>query len=215
MMPKHPRGGEPAVADARPPRLVLASASPARRRLLEAAGLAFEVLPADVDEAGIKRRASADHLAPQAVAEILAKAKAEAVGARRPDCVVIGADQVLALEGEIFDKPQDLAAAREHLARLRGGVHVLHTAAALAVAGKSVWSSIAQARLAMRPFTDAFLARYLASAGPAICRSVGAYEIEGRGIQLFEHVDGDHFSIIGLPLLPLLGELRRRGVLER
>jgi septum formation protein len=199
---------------AEPPRLVLASASSARRRLLEAAGLAFEVLPADVDEAGIKQRAGAAHAAPQAIAEMLAKAKAEAVGVRRPDCVVIGADQVLALEGVIFDKPQDLEAAREHLARLRGKVHMLHTAAALAVDGKSVWSGVEQARLAMRPFTDAFLAGYVAGAGPGICRSVGAYEIEGRGIQLFERIDGDHFSIIGLPLLPLLGELRRRGVLE-
>ena len=199
----------------RAPRLVLASASLARRRLLEAAGLAFEVLPADVDEADITRRAIAARTSPRAIAEMLAIAKAEAVGGRRPDCVVIGADQVLALGDEVFDKPQDLGAAREQLARLRGKVHVLHTAAALAVAGNGVWSNVEQARLAMRPFTDAFLAAYVASAGPGICRSVGAYEIEGRGIQLFEHIDGDYFSIIGLPLLALLGELRRRGVLER
>jgi septum formation protein len=197
------------------PRLVLASASPARRRLLEAAGVAFEVLPAQVDEADIKQQARAADTPPQAIAERLAKAKAEAVGARRPDCVVIGADQVLALRGEIFDKPQDLLAARQHLARLRGKVHTLHTAAALAIAGKSVWSSVVEARLAMRPFSDAFLTSYVADAGPGICRSVGAYEIEGRGVQLFEAIDGDHFAIIGLPLLALLGELRRRGVLER
>jgi septum formation protein len=199
----------------RVPRLVLASASLARRRLLEAAGLAFEVLPADVDEAGIKLRARAGGMPPQGIAEMLAKVKAEAVGGRRPDCLVIGADQILALGDEIFDKPQDVGTARKQLARLRGKVHVLHTAAVLAVAGKGVWSGVEQARLAMRPFTDAFLADYVASAGPGICRSVGAYEIEGRGIQLFERIDGDHFSIIGLPLLPLLGELRRRGVLER
>ena len=203
------------MAEPRVPRLVLASASSARRSLLEAAGLAFEVLPADIDEAGITQRAIAACTSPRGIAEMLANAKAEAVGARRPDCVVIGADQVLALEGEIFDKPQDLAAARQHLARLRGKVHILHTAAALAVDGKSVWSGVEEARLAMRSFTDAFLAGYVASAGPGICRSVGAYEIEGRGIQLFERIDGDHFSIIGLPLLALLGELRRRGVLER
>src|SRR5262249_29786097 len=121
--------------------------------------------------------------------------------------------QVLALGDEIFDKPQDLGAARVQLARLRGKAHVLYTAAALAVAGKGVWSGIEQAMLAMRPFTDAFLTDYLAGAGPGICGSVGAYEIEGRGIQLFERIDGDHFSIIGLPLLPLLAELRRRGVI--
>ena len=214
MTPPNP-AEEPAVAEPRVPRLVLASASAARRRLLEAAGLAFEVLPADVDEAGMTQRAIAACTSPRGIAEMLANAKAEAVGARRPDCVVIGADQVLALEGEIFDKPQDLAAARQHLARLRGKVHILHTAAAVAVAGKSVWTGVEEARLAMRPFTDAFLAGYVASAGPDICRSVGAYEIEGRGIQLFEYIDGDYFSVIGLPLLALLGELRRRGVLDR
>jgi septum formation protein len=213
-LPQTAADRETAVGE-RVPRLVLASASLARRRLLEAAGLAFEVLPADVDEAGIKLRARATSTPPQAIAEMLAKVKAEAVGGRRPDCVVIGADQVLTLGEEIFDKPQDVGAARTQLARLRGKVHVLHTAAALAVAGKGVWSGVEQARLAMRPFTDAFLADYVARAGPDICRSVGAYEIEGRGIQLFERIDGDYFSIIGLPLLALLAELRRRGVIGR
>jgi septum formation protein len=195
--------------------LVLASASPFRRNMLEAAGLVIEVSPAHLDEADLKARARAADTTPAGIAELLARRKAEAVSARLADRVVIGADQVLALQGEIFDKPADLEAAREHLVRLRGKVHCLHTAASLAVAGRSVWSKVQHARLFMRPFSDAFLASYLAEAGPGVCRSVGAYEIEGRGAQLFERIEGDYFAIIGLPLIPLLGELRRRGVIGR
>jgi septum formation protein len=197
------------------PRLVLASASPFRRRMLEAAGLAIEVSPAHVDEAHIKARARAAGITPAGIADLLARSKAEAVSARLADHVVIGADQVLALEGEIFDKPTDLEAAREQLKRLRGKAHCLFTAASLAIAGTSVWSEAEHARLFMRPFSDAFLASYLAETGPGVCRSVGSYQIEGRGIQLFERIEGDYFVIIGLPLIALLAELRRRGVIGR
>jgi septum formation protein len=195
--------------------LVLASASPFRRRLLEAAGLLLEVLPAEVDEPRIKAAARARGAAPWAIADLLARAKAEAVSARCLDRIVVGADQVLALEGEIFDKPADLAAAREHLVQLRGRQHSLYTAVSLAVGGNSAWSTVQEARLRMRPFSDAFLSAYLASAGDGLLGSVGGYQIEGLGVQLFERIEGCHFAIVGLPLVPLLAELRRRGVIAQ
>jgi len=192
---------------------VLASASPFRRRMLTAAGLAIEVVPAQLDEAKIRDEARLS--APAAIAELLARRKAEAVGARLPERVVIGADQVLALDGEVFAKPADVAAARQQLQRLRGRMHDLYTAVSLAVAGTSVWSEVAHASLTMRAFSDAFLADYLARAGPDACRTVGCYQIEGLGVQLFEGIAGDCFTIIGLPLVPLLAELRRCGMIAR
>jgi septum formation protein len=197
---------------ARPP-LILASASPYRRRMLESAGVAFRVVPADVDEASLKRRLAGKAQPAAAVADALARAKAESVSTRHPDAVVIGADQVLALEGELFDKPGDLAAARAQLERLRGRTHRLISAVALAQGGEILWTHVGEAVLSMREFSPAFLDRYLAHAGADLHRIVGAYEIEGLGIQLFERVEGDHFTIIGLPLLPLLTELRSRGVI--
>jgi septum formation protein len=195
--------------------LVLASTSPFRRHMLQAAGLHFSAVAPAVDEAVLKRDlASARPPAGASdVAAALARAKAQAVGARMPSALVIGADQVLAFGDELFDKPADLAQAREQLQRLRGRPHQLHTAAALAEGGDIVWSRIEVATLHMRPFSDAYLDDYLAEAGPSVLNTVGGYEIEGRGIQLFERVEGDHFTIIGLPLLPLLAELRHRGVL--
>jgi septum formation protein len=151
--------------------------------------------------------------APDGIARKLAAAKAEAVSRRRPDALVIGADQVLAFEGEILNKPGEISAARTQLQQLRGKTHHQHSGVALAQGGKILWSHCEQATLTMRRFSDAFLDRYLAEAGTSLCGIVGAYEIEGRGIQLFERVEGDHFTIIGLPLLPLLAELRSRGAL--
>ena len=148
------------------------------------------------------------------VAQALARAKAEAVSAKHPSAIVIGADQVLALGDELLDKPGSTAAARAQLARLRGKTHRLVSAVTIAVAGEAGWSHVGEAVLTMRAFSDAFLDRYVAAAGPRIAGIVGAYEIEGRGIQLFERVEGDHFTIIGLPLVPLLAELRSRGVIE-
>jgi septum formation protein len=194
--------------------LVLASASPFRRRMLEAAGLSFEVAPADVDEAALKRDLLRSGSTPSAVAAALAAAKAEAVSARLPDTLVIGADQVLALGQDLFSKPAGTSQAHEQLLRLRGKSHQLHTAACLATGGKAVWSHVEIATLAMRPFSDAFLADYLRAAGDRVCHTVGAYEIEGLGIQLFERIEGSLFTIIGLPLLPLLAELRARGVID-
>jgi septum formation protein len=195
-------------------RLVLASASPFRRRMLEAAGLPFEVVAADVDEAAIKRDLSRSGSAPSAIAEALAVAKAHAVAARLPAALVIGADQVLALGPDLFSKPGTIPEAREQLQRLRGKTHQLHTAAALVTGGKAVWTHVEVASLTMRAFSDAFLADYLRQAGERVCHTVGAYEIEGAGVQLFERIEGDTFTIIGLPLLPLLAELRARGAID-
>jgi septum formation protein len=199
------------MAEPSAPRLILASGSPHRRKLLEAAGLVFEVVASGVDEAPLKRSLSA--ATPAAVADTLARAKAEAVARKHARALVIGADQVLALGDELFDKPGDLGEARAQLERLRGRTHRLHTAAALAQDGEIVWTRVEEATLTMRSFSPAFLEGYLARSGASLCHSVGAYEIEGIGIQLFERVEGDHFTIIGLPLIPLLAELRSRGVL--
>ncbi len=202
---------EPSARD-----LVLASTSPFRRRMLEAAGLSFRVVPPQVDEAAIKKRltsAGAKPLSPQAVAEALACAKAEAVSVRQPEALVIGADQVLAIGDELLSKPKDLTEARRQLQHLRGKSHNLFTAAALAQGGKAAWSHVETATLHMRAFSNLFLDRYLAEGGEGLCRMVGAYEIEGRGIQLFDQVEGDTFGIVGLPLLPLLAELRARGAI--
>jgi len=196
--------------------LLLASASPYRRKMLEAAGVAFEVVVAGVDEDVLKQELAQRSRKPTAteVAQALARAKAEAVSAKHPNAIVIGADQVLALGDELLDKPGTSAAARTQLARLRGRTHRLVSAVTIAEGGKAVWSHVGEAVLTMRAFSDAFLDRYVAAAGPRIAGIVGAYEIEGRGIQLFERVEGDHFTIIGLPLVPLLAELRSRGVIE-
>jgi septum formation protein len=192
--------------------LVLASASPFRRKLLEAAGVPFRVVPAKVDEAAIKRGRGAG-LAPAALAETLAVAKAEAVSSGCGDSLVIGSDQVATLGSRVFDKPASVAEARTQLERLRGKTHQLFTAVALAQNGRVVWRATESASLTMRAFSDEFLDRYLAEGGTHLTQMAGAYEIEGRGIQLFERVEGDHFTIVGLPLVPLLAELRARGVL--
>ena len=199
------------MVDANAPRLVLASASPFRRRMLEAAGLGFTVVVPDVDEAAVKSKLLRSGASIKDIAQGLAVAKAEDVSAHLPDALVIGADQVLACGAEMFNKPASVAEAREQLVRLRGKTHELHTAVALAASGKAVWTRLQTAALAMRPFSDAFLADYLARLGERVRRTVGAYEIEGPGIQLMEHIEGDMFTVIGLPLLALLSELRARG----
>jgi len=199
------------MADLNGSRLVLASASPFRRRMLEAAGLGFAVVAPDVDEAAVKSRLLRLGSSPREIAQGLAVAKAEVVSAHLPEALVIGADQVLACGAQMFNKPASIAEAREQLVSLRGKTHELHTAVALAAAGKAVWTRLETATLAMRPFSDAFLADYLARLGERVRRTVGAYEIEGPGIQLMEHIEGDMFTVIGLPLLALLSELRARG----
>jgi nucleoside triphosphate pyrophosphatase len=193
--------------------LLLASASPFRRKMLEAAGVPFRAVPADVDEAMLKR-SLAGTVGPEGLAEALAVAKAEAVSGHFAADLVIGADQVLALGDETFGKPSDLAAARAQLERLRGRTHRLLSAVALAQGGRVVWSMVDAATLTMREFSGAFLDAYLARCNERLLRTAGAYEIEDLGVQLFERIEGDYFTIIGLPLLPLLAELRAWGVLQ-
>jgi len=189
--------------------LVLASKSAIRGEILRAAGLAIEVCPADIDERTIEQGSAARD--PGEIAALLAREKAHAVAARLPGRVVLGADQTLALGERRFSKPTDRAAAREQLKLLRGQTHQLHTAIALVRDGVILFEHRKAARLTMRAFSDRFLEHYLDAAGAAVTASVGGYQLEKTGIQLFERVDGDHFVILGLPLLPLLLHLRQAG----
>lgn len=191
--------------------LVLASGSKIRRALLEAAGVALEVAPSDVDERAAE--AAAPSASPAAVAALLARAKASAVARLHPGRLVLGADQVLDLGGRRFTKPADRAAARAQLRVLAGRAHELHSAIAFVQDGKVLFEHISTARLTMRTLSDVFLDRYLDAAGAAATESVGAYQLEGLGVQLFESVDGDYFTVLGLPLLAALDFLRRHGCL--
>ncbi len=192
--------------------LILASQSRARRAMLTSAGLDFELVPSGVDEAALRRGLDAGgrRTAPIEVARHLARAKAEAVSRDFPDAIVVGADQVLAVGDEILEKPGDRAAARQSLLRLRGRTHMLHSAVVIAEGGRVTWGEADSAALEMRDFTETFLDDYLASAGEGILGAVGAYELEGRGVQLFERISGDYFTILGMPLVPLLAALRSR-----
>lgn len=195
-------------------RLILASGSGARRALLAQAGLAFEVVVSAVDEAAIKESARAEGLPPAEAAVLLADAKAARVARRHPEAVVIGADQLLVCEGAWFDKPEDLSAARRHLERLRGRAHELVTAVVVWRTGERAWHHVATPRLVMRDFSDAFLERYLAEEAEHVTKSVGAYRLEGPGIQLMRDLRGEHTSVLGLPMLPLLAYLRDSGVIQ-
>ncbi|WP_218578991.1 Maf family protein [Vineibacter terrae] len=192
--------------------VVLASTSIARRALLQGAGIAFEIVAPGVDEDAVKRELAGADAASLATA--LADRKALAVSARRPGAVVIGGDSTLACDGRLFDKPADIDAACEQLRFLRGRVHELQSAVSVARDGEVVWRHIDTARLAMRPFSDDFLTRYVDASRDWLTSSVGAYRLEGTGAQLFERIDGDYFTILGLPLLPLLAWLRSAGVLR-
>lgn len=197
-----------------PERLVLASASVARAGLLRAAGLEFAVEPASLDEAPLKRQCRAMGDSPIACAVALATAKARHVSKRHPAALVLGADQILVLGVDWFDKPCDLAAAGEQLRQLRGQTHSLPTAACVVRADEPLWHATSTPELTMRDFSDEFLDAYLAAEGEALLGAVGAYRLEGRGAQLFARINGDHFAVLGLPLLELLGFLRERGALQ-
>ena len=192
--------------------IVLASASPSRAALLRAAGVTFSVTPSRVDEDAVKTRMLGQAATPDAVARGLAELKARAVSQETAG-LVIGADQTLDFDGILYDKPRDLAESRERLKVLRGRRHDLHAAVCVARQGEVIWSVMDTARLTMRPFSDDFLDAYLERQGEAVTASTGAYLLEGEGIQLFETIEGDYFSILGLPLLPLLGFLRGAKVL--
>jgi septum formation protein len=191
--------------------LVLASRSESRRAVLTGAGIAVEILPADIDERGIETQAG--RKPPGEIALLLARAKASAVAAKLPARLVLGADQTLALGERLFAKPTDPAAAREQLASLRGRIHELHSAVVLARDESVLFAHCEVARLTMRDFSDRFLNAYIESAGSAVTASVGGYQVERAGIQLFERIEGDHFTILGLPLLRLLQYLRDAGCL--
>lgn len=195
------------------PRLILASASSARRAVLEAAGLHFEAAAAAVDEASIKEAAQAEAIPAADTALMLADAKAERVARRDTEALVIGCDQLLVCEAGWFDKPVDLAAARAQLQALRGRTHQLVTAIVCHRHGQRIWQHVAVPRLTMREVSDSFLDVYLAAEAVAVTQSVGAYRIEGPGVQLFSKVEGEHAAILGVPLLALLGFLRQHGVL--
>ncbi|MCQ8279908.1 Maf family protein [Acetobacteraceae bacterium KSS8] len=189
--------------------LILASASATRLSVLQAAGLEISVRPTNLDEMPIKRAAPDAGTA----ALRLAEAKAACLDELNPDAFVLGADQILVCDGRSFDKPADLAEAASHLRALRGREHILQTALVCRRDGETIWSHLAQPRLRLRAVSDRFIDRYLMEEGERVLSSVGAYRLEGPGIQLFETVQGEHAAILGLPLLPLLDFLRAQRVL--
>jgi septum formation protein len=196
-----------------PAPLILASRSAARRRLLEAAGIPIELCPADLDERALEGNAVPQ--SPTAVAALLAREKAAMVAKAHPDRLVLGADQTLALGAKRFSKSPDRLAARAQLQALRGRTHELHAAIAFVQDGAVVFEHVETARLTMRAFSDDFLDRYLDTVGDAVLASVGGYQLEGLSVQLFESIEGDYFTILGLPLLQALDFLRRHGCLAR
>ena len=195
------------------PRLILASQSKFRAGLLAAAGVSAEAMPAHIDEAEVTAAAKAEGMAAEDTAMLLASLKAARIAQRFPDALVIAGDQILLCDGRWFGKPPDLAAARAQLRDLRGREHELVTAVLCQRGGQLVWQHLARPRLVMRDFSDAFLEAYLAMEGEVLTTTVGAYRVEGPGMQLFDRIEGEHTAIMGLPLLPLLGFLRQHGAL--
>lgn len=194
--------------------LVLASSSPFRATLLKNAGLVFEAVAARIDERAVEQPLLEADLPPGDIAEVLAIAKAENVSPARTGALVIGSDQVLSLDGEILHKVADMEGARRRLLQLSGKTHHLDSAIALVRDGEVLWSHVERAAITLRHLSPEFVGRHLAEAGETVLSSVGAYQIEGVGVQLFEKIEGDFFTIMGLPLLALLAELRRLGALE-
>lgn len=194
-------------------RVILASGSASRRALLANAGVEAEAVRPNVDEDSAKASMRAEGLPVRDQAMALAELKARRVSSRE-DGLVIGGDQMLALGETAFDKPADLSAARGHLRALSGKTHTLETALVVYENGESVWRHLARPRLTMRPLSEAFIEAYVTACGDALLQTVGGYQLEGRGSQLFTQIEGDYFSILGLPLLPLLDYLRLRGVIE-
>ncbi len=194
--------------------LVLASASPSRRMLMENAGLNFRAIAAEIDERAVELEIEHRALGPDELALELASSKALEVSSRFPQALVIGCDQTMSLGSQVFHKPADRAEARANLLLLRGRTHRLNSGVVLVRGGREIWRHLSTADLSMREFSDAFLEDYLVRCGDDVMKSVGCYQLEGIGIQLFSSIVGDYFTILGLPLLPLLGQLRRLGELD-
>lgn len=194
--------------------LILASASPFRKTMLANAGLDFEAVAADIDERAVEAPLAGSGATPEEVAQILAEAKALEVSERYPGALVLGCDQTLSLGDKLFHKPRDMEGARRHLLELSGKTHQLNSGAVLARGGETLWRTVSIARLTMRTLEPAFIGRHLARVGAKALQSVGAYQIEGEGIQLFDRIDGDYFTIVGLPLLPVLAALRELGAID-
>ncbi|MBV9044117.1 MAG: Maf family protein [Alphaproteobacteria bacterium] len=193
--------------------LILASGSASRQRLLTAVAVPFTAIPAEVEEAAIRDHMLKEGAPLASIAAALADAKALHISKRHPDELVLGADQTLIFGNELISKCADMAEARALLTRLRGKSHQLVSALTLACAGTVIWRHASTPKLTMRSFSDAFLDLYLATEGDSLLSGVGCYKLEGLGAQLFENVEGDYFSVLGLPLLPLLAELRNQGVI--
>lgn len=195
------------------PALVLASGSPFRRLLLENAGIAFVADPAAIDERAVEE-AVGEGVSGEDIAAILAEAKAQDVSARHPGALVIGSDQTLSLNGELLHKVHSMDEARRRLLLLQGKTHHLNSAMSIVRNGETIWQHVSVAHMTMRPLDPAFIGRHLASAGDMILKSVGAYQLEGPGINLFDRIEGDYFTVLGLPLLPLLAKLREMGAID-
>lgn len=193
--------------------IVLASGSRARAEMLRAAGIAIEIRPARIDEAELKAGLKSEGCDAGRAALALAQWKAAQVAGNAPGRLVLGADQMLECEGAWFDKPADREGAAGQLRLLRGKTHVLHSAAALVQDGRMIWHHVASARMRVRAFSEAFLEDYLRKAGEDTLHCVGAYRLEGEGVQLFDQIEGDYFTVLGLPLLPVIGFLREREIL--
>ena len=194
--------------------LILASKSPFRSTLLKNAGVSFTSETANIDERAIEEPLAHAGVTPEDVAMILAEAKAQDVSTRHRGALVIGSDQTLSLGDRVFHKPTDMEEARRHLLAMSGKTHQLNSAVSLALDGETVWRHISIAHMTMRELSPTFIGQHLARVGNTILSSVGAYQFEGEGAQLFDKIDGDYFTIIGLPLLPLLIELRERGAID-
>ncbi|MDM7931704.1 nucleoside triphosphate pyrophosphatase [Tabrizicola sp.] len=195
--------------------IILASTSAIRLQVLRSAGLTVEPVAARVDEATIRDALIAEAAHPRDIADTLAEMKARKVAERRPGDLVLGCDQILALDGRIFAKPTSVAEARKQLVQLRGKTHRLLSAVVAYENAEPVWRHVAEARLTMHEFSDAYLDAYLARNWDSVCHSVGGYKIEEEGVRLFSAITGDHFTILGLPLLPLLAWLGTRGIIDR
>ncbi|MBP1858755.1 Maf-like protein [Rhizobium herbae] len=194
--------------------LVLASASPFRRMLLENAGIRFQARAANIDERAIERRMESRGSSPEEVALVLAEAKARDVGAAFPGDIIIGSDQTMSLGARVYHKPKDMDEARDHLFSLSGQTHQLNSAVVLTLGNDVLWKHVSSARMSVRVLSAKFIEGHLGRVGDKALSSVGAYQLEGEGIQLFEKIEGDYFTILGLPMLSLLAKLRDLRVID-